>query len=373
MARLGLGQKDILPLWFGETDLVTPAFIRDAAKRALDEGQTFYTFPNGIPRLRQAVADYTKRFTGATIDLQRISIPGSAMMAVMLSLECLLDTGDNIVVVAPVWPPIFQAARVAGGEPRLVTLDRHPHDSRWHLNLDKVFAACDARTKAIYVNSPGNPSGWVMSHEEQKALLNGCRQRGLAIVADEVYGPLVYDAKHAPTFAQIATDDDNVFIVNSFSKAWAMTGWRIGWLIAPKSLYHEIAELCVVNNTGSATFAQYGAIAALEDGDPFIAEMVARCKKGRDIVDEFVRSHNRLSWAKPEGAFYAFIEVEGLTDSVKFAKDLLINARVGVAPGAAFGARGDKFNDKYIRICFAQDQKRLTEALGRIGGAIDRI
>ena len=373
VARLGLGQSDVLPLWFGETDLVTPDFIRDAAKRALDGGRTFYTFTNGIPELRAAIADFHKRFIDADIAVERITVPGSAMLGVKIALDCVVETGDNVVIVAPIWPNIFEAARAAGAETRLYPLHRSGPGGRWQLDLDGLFARCDARTKAIFVASPGNPTGWIMSAAEQKALLDSARQRGIAIIADEVYGTLVYEGRHAPSFLSIAEENDAVFVINSFSKAWAMTGWRIGWFVGPKNLFGPLAQLSAVNNTGATTFAQWGALAAVRDGDGFIKEMVARCARGRDIVQRFIEGQNRLSWAKPEGAFYGFIAIEGLPDSIAFAKELLATARVGVAPGMAFGTPGDPEIEKHIRICFAQDPKRLETALGRIGDALRTI
>lgn len=374
VAKLALGNRDVIPLWFGETDLVTPDFISAAAKDALDKGRTFYTWANGIPELRQAIVDFTRRYTGAQIELNRVTVPGSAMLAVTISLQCVLESGDNVVVVAPIWPNIFMAIQAVGGESRFVRLRRDRDASYWSLDLDEVKAKCDARTKAIFVASPGNPSGWVMTREEQSALLAFARERGIAIIADEVYGTLVYEGKHAPSFIQVASEDDNVFVINSFSKAWAMTGWRIGWVTGPKRLSASLAQLSAVANTGATSFLQYGAVAALEKGDDFVAFMVDRCRAGREIVDTFVAANNRLSWAKPAGAFYGFVEIDGLTDSFNFAKELVSVARVGVAPGSAFGLSGvDREYDSYIRLCFAQDAKLLSKALDRLASGLSQL
>lgn len=371
VARLGLGQSDVIPLWFGESDRVTPAFIRDAAKRALDEGRTFYTFANGIPELRRAIVDFHHRYQGVALSPERISVPGAAMLGVRIALQCLIETGDNVVVVAPIWPNIFEAVRASGGEPRLVMLEPEDAGAGWRLDLQAIARACDDRTKAIFVASPGNPTGWVMSRSEQEALLAIARAEGIAIIADEVYGTLVYEGRAAPSFAALAGPNEPVFIIQSFSKAWAMTGWRLGWLIGPEDLYPKIAQLIAVNNTGATTFAQWGGLAAITEGDDFIAEMVACCREGRDVVDEFVRGHNAITWARPEGAFYGFLAIEGLTDSLSFAKALLAETRVGVAPGMAFGVPGDPEIERHIRICFAQDKTRLQEALDRLGRFVE--
>jgi aspartate aminotransferase len=374
VAKLALGNPDVIPLWFGETDLVTPQFISEAAKKALDQGRTFYTFANGVPALRQAIIDFTQRFTGVELALNRVTVPGSAMLGVSLALQCLIETGDNIIVVAPIWPNIFMSIQALGGHSKFVHLKRDHGQGSWSLDLDKVKATCDGRTKAIFVASPGNPSGWVMARDEQAALLDFARSRGIAIIADEVYGTLVYEGKHAPSFLQIATEEDNLFTINSFSKAWAMTGWRIGWVVGPKRLYASLAQLSAVANTGATTFAQYGALAALEQGDEFIQFIVERCRKGREIVDGFVKSNNRLSWAKPQGAFYGFVEIDGLADSFEFAKSLVQNHKVGVAPGSAFGPGGaDPIYDRYIRLCFGQDAKRLSGALDRLASGVRQL
>jgi len=376
VALLGLGEPDVIALWFGESDLVTPAFIRDAAKQALDEGRTFYTNARGVLPLRQALQDFHRRTVGAEIALERITIPGAAMLAVTCALQCVVETGDNVVAVSPVWPNIFQAAQIAGAEIRFCSLesDWQASPPRWNLDLDKLFAACDARTKAIFIASPGNPTGWVMNREEQRAVLDFARACGIAVISDEVYGTLMFDgSKHAPSFLEIADADadDAVFVVNSFSKPWAMTGWRIGWLVHPKSLDQQMWTMAAANNTGATTFAQWGALAALSPkGDEFRGEMLARCRNGRDVVQKFLDSQNRIRWIKPDGAFYGFLNVEGMKDSLGFASALVKNARVGVAPGSAFGAAGDKEIDSFIRICFAQDPARLQIGLDRLGKAI---
>ncbi len=369
VSRTAPGEKDIIPLWFGETDLVTPAFIRDAAKAALDAGQTFYTFPGGTAELRDALRAWTARWFGVTLPLDRIWSLGSAMLCVVTALQSCVETGDEVIVVGPMWPNIGQACQAVGGRPVYVRLD--DEGDCWRLDLERLERAIGPRTKAIFIGTPGNPTGWVMPDAQIRAVLELARRRGVAVIADEVYSVLYYDGRRAPSFLDHATGDDNVFIINSFSKTWAMTGWRIGWLVAPARLASAMAQLAVSNNTGTTVFAQAGAVAALTEGDDFIAEMVARCRIGRDIVREFVAATDRARWVEPQGAFYAYLEIEGLKDSLAFAKDLVKTARVGVAPGAAF-ACGDARDESYLRLCFAQDPKRLALALDRLGTALTK-
>ncbi len=374
VTALGLGDPNVLPLWFGETDLQTPPFIRDAAIKALQDGHTFYTNARGIQPLREALRDFHRRTSGADIDLARITVPGAAMLAVVTALQMVCETGDNVVIVSPIWPNIFQATKVVGAEPRLVRLDEDWDAGKWRLDLDRLFDACDARTRAMFIASPGNPTGWTMTAGEQKAVLEFARARGIAILADEVYGTLIYDgAKHAPSFLTIAEPDDAVFAINSFSKPWAMTGWRIGWLVHPKSVEPAAAALAQCNNTGSTHFLQYGALAALSpQGDAFRAEVLERCRKGRDAVARWTGAQNRVGWMKPDGAFYGFLHVDGLTDSLSFCQRMVTQAKIGIAPGWAFSL-GDARDNSWLRICFAQDAARLEEGLGRLERAIQHL
>jgi aspartate aminotransferase len=374
VTALGLGNPDVLPLWFGETDLVTPSFIRKAAANALEDGRTFYTNARGILPLREAIRDFHKRTSGADIAVERITVPGAAMLAVVTALQMVCEGGDNVVIVSPIWPNIFQATKVIGAGARLVRLDEDWNAGRWRLDLDKLFDACDGRTKAMFLASPGNPTGWMLTADEQKTILEFCRARGIAILADEVYGTLVYDdAKHAPSFLTIADEEDAVFAINSFSKPWAMTGWRIGWLVHPKSLEPAAAAMAQCNNTGSTHFAQYGALAALSpEGEAFRGELLERCRQGRDVVENWIGRQNRVRWMKPEGAFYGFLHVDGLKDSLGFCQTMVRDDKVGVSPGWAFSL-GDARDDSYLRICFAQDAERLAKALDRLDGAIRKL
>ena len=371
VSGIALHDPDVIALWFGESDLVTPPFIREAAKRALDEGKTFYTNARGITPLREAILAFHQRTADAEVALERITVPGSAMLAVVAALQCVVETGDNIVAVSPVWPNIFQAAQICGAEVKFAPLvdDWHASPPRWRFDFEAVATACDARTKAIFIASPGNPTGWVMSREEQSALLDLARARGIAIISDEVYGTILYDGRsHAPSFLQIAEPDDAVFVINSFSKPWAMTGWRIGWLVHPKSLGRQMWMISAADNTGATTFAQWGALAALSaQGDEFRGEMLARCRAGKAVVTDWLGTQNRIRWIEPEGAFYGFLHVDGLSNSLDFALRLVKEARVGVAPGSAFSFQGDKQADSYLRICFAQDAKRIATGLERLG------
>src|SRR5215510_9764538 len=362
------GDPDVVPLWFGEGDLVTPEFVREAAAKGLQAGETFYTWQRGIPELRAALSAYTERLYGIKCSTDRISVTTGGMQAILLSCQLLLDPGDNIVIVSPIWPNITSATRLMRGEPRYVALDRS-RDGVFSLDLQKVFDAVDARTRAIFVNSPGNPTGWTMTSDQQHALLAFARKRGLWIMADEVYARLIYTRPVAPSFLEHAGPDDPVLVLNSFSKPWAMTGWRVGWLTHPAALGEQFAKLVQINTSGVPHFLQRGAIAALEKGDGFLAEMVERCRSGGELVFQRLSAHPRLTIARPEAAFYAFFAVDGVTDTMAFCKTLAKDFKVGLAPGEAFGPGGQG----NVRLCFASGAERLSRGLDRIEAALEAL
>ncbi len=368
---LGRAVEGLIPLWVGESDLVTPPFIRDAAIAALEDGKTFYLNARGLPALRQAIADFHHRTTGVAVDMARVTVPGAAMLAVVSALQCVVNTGDTVVIVAPMWPNIFNAVKTLGAQPRLVRLEEDWSAGRWRFDLQKLFDACDGRTRALFLASPSNPTGWTLTGDEQRAILDFCRARGIAIIADEVYGTLVYDgATHAPSFLQVADPDDALFVIGGFSKPFAMTGWRMGWLLHPRSLEAAFEVTAQSNNTGAPHFLQYGALAALSpQGDTFRAQLLARCATGRTVVDDFLRKQSRMRWLKPDGAFYGYLHIDGLTDSLALAEKLALQHRVGVSPGSSF-ALGDARDQSYIRICFARDAAILAEGLARIAQGV---
>ncbi len=357
-------RKDLVPLWVGEGDKPTPAFIADAAVAALRRGETFYTYQRGIPPLRQALAAYLARSYAAKIDPERIFVTVGGMQAIKETVQMLVNPGDEVVVPSPCWPNIAAAVEIMAGvvKPVLLTFGNRG----WTLDVERVMEVCGPRTKIIFVNSPGNPTGYMMSRAEQKTLLDFARRRGIWIVADEVYGRLVYDRKAAPSFLELAEADERVIVVNTFSKNWAMTGWRMGWVVASTQLGQVYENLVQYNTSGVPTFLQYGAVAALEEGNPFLAEQVARCAKGRDMVTATFARLPRVRYAPPEGAFYAFFAVDGESDARELAFKLVDRANVGLAPGTAFGPGAPNF----LRLCFACSLDRLGEGLARLEKAL---
>jgi len=360
ISHSAMGRDDVIPLWFGEPDRPTPKFICDAAAEALAKGQTFYTENRGIPPLRTVLSDYMTNLYGVPVAEDRITVTVAAMNAIMMVMQAIVDPGDNVVIVEPLWPNCRETVAVMDGEPRLVQLEEK--DGRWQLDLDRLFDACDDRTRGIFLNSPGNPTGWVMPREQQQAVLDFCRERRIWVIADEVYARLIYDRPYAPSFIELAEPGDPVIAVNSFSKTWSMTGWRLGWLTAPPGIGNIFAELNEYNVAGPTTFVQHAAVVAVRDGEDFVEETRERYRLSRDLVFQRLTSMSRVKLSFPEAAFYAFFSVDGMTNSLEFAREILKDTNVGVAPGSAFGEAGEG----HLRICFASSTDVLSDAMDRL-------
>jgi aspartate aminotransferase len=241
--------RDVLAFWFGESDLPTPEFIRDAGMKALAEGRTFYTQNLGLPALREAIAGYVNGLHRTTLGAESVAVTSSGVSALMIAMQAILDPGDRTVVVTPVWPNLVQIPRVLGAE--VETFGLEPKNGVWSLDLDRLIARLTPQTRLLLFNSPNNPTGWRIEAEQQKALLEHCRRLGIWIIADDVYERLAFDApgRAAPSMLQIAGPDDRVVSVNSFSKAWSMTGWRLGWLTAPDALMRQAPKLVEYNTS----------------------------------------------------------------------------------------------------------------------------
>lgn len=356
---------DVIPLWYGEGDMVTPAFIRDAAKAAFDAGLTFYV-PDmrGFGPLIEALSDYQTAIHGRPIPVSRSTVTPSGMQALYIALSLLVDLGTNVVYVAPQWPNIHNAIHLVGGEPRPFSL---AFDTDWRLDLDGLFAACDARTRAIFLSTPSNPTGWTATAGEMQALLDFSRRTGVWIISDEVYNRLYWDGGTAPSILQIAEDGDRVLAVNSFSKAWAMTGWRIGWLTHPSAVADQLGAMTQYVNSGTPAAIQAGAAAALRQGEPLVAAIRQKTKAGLDLAyDRLGQVNSVILPEKPRGGMYAFFAIEGEADARRACAAILEKARVGLAPGPLFGEAAAPF----LRMCVCRDPRQIAAALDRMVAAM---
>jgi len=360
VANAGLGEAGVLPFWFGEPDEVTPAFICNAAAQSLARGETFYSQNFGIPELREAIGAYVSRLHRRT-PAGRVAVTASGMSALMLTVEALVAPGDRVVVVTPLWPNLVEIPKILSASVVCVALDFTA--TGWTLDLDQLLAALTPGTRAVMINSPNNPTGWTLSRADQQAILAHCRRHGIWIVADDVYERLVYDGSTcAPSFLDLTDPEDRVISTNSFSKSWLMTGWRLGWIVAPDALMPDLGKLIEYNTSCSPVFVQRAGVVAITDGEPTIAHTVERYRAARDMLVSALSRLPRIAVAPPPGAMYAFFRVEDVTDSLEFCKRLVREARLGLAPGSAFGAEGEGF----VRWCFASSEARLADGIARL-------
>jgi aspartate/methionine/tyrosine aminotransferase len=364
----GFGDPDVLPLWVGEGDVATPWPIRQAAIEALEAGETFYDIPVGRRELVAALQAYLERLYGTDLDPARLVVPGSTMLALNVAVDMVLEKGDHVVVVTPHWPNVTSVMQLAGAE--VTHVRQEARAGRWHLDLAELEQVIrPGVTKALYVNSPCNPTGWIMPAADVRRVLDLCRERRVMVFADEVYHRNVFAGDVAPSFLEVAAPDDPVISINGFSKAWAMTGWRLGWLVAPAGYRTQLAEFSTVLNTGATSFAQFGGIAALgEAGEAIVRDLRESYRQGFEIVRHRLGGHPKIELREPEGAFYAFPKLRGLDDSLAFCLKLLEEEKVGTAPGYTFGPG----NAAHLRLCFALSHDKLDEALVRLVRFVDR-
>ena len=366
VANAGLGRSDVLAFWFGESDEVTPAFVREAAAASLETGETFYSHNLGLPELREAIARYASGLH-APLGAERIAVTSSGVNALMLAMQALAGAGDEVVAVVPVWPNLTAQPQILGA--RVTRVPLKVEQGAWKLDLEALLAAVTPATRVLLVNAPNNPTGWTLERAEQQALLEHCRRTGTWIIADEVYERLYYreGARCAPSFLDIATPEDRLVVVHSFSKSFLMTGWRLGWMVAPAALIEAMGKLIEFNTSCAPVFVQRGGLAALARADEFVPGLVARMKACRDTLLPALAALPGVSVAVPDGGMYAFFRVQGQDDSLAFAKRLVAEAGLGLAPGAAFGAEAEG----WLRWCFAsRDPARLTDGVGRLARAL---
>ncbi len=361
----GRKRGGVMGLWAGEGDLSTPAFIAEEAARGLADGETFYTWQRGHPKLRKALADYHRRLYGRPFDPEAFYVTGSGMQAIQIAVAMTTGPGTDILIPTPAWPNAAAAAGIAGA--KAVCVPMTFGNDGWTLDIERLAAAVTPHTRALFVVSPSNPTGWTATRDELQALLALARRHGLWIVADETYARFFYGGgPRAPSFFDVMAPEDRIVFVNTFSKNWAMTGWRMGWIAVHPSLGQVVENLIQYSTSGVAQFMQRAGIVALERGDDFIAMQVERTRKSRDIVCEILGRTGRCRFAMPAGAFYLFFRVDGETDTRRLVFRIIDEAQIGLAPGTAFGPGGEDF----VRLCFARDPDQVRDAGERIAGVL---
>jgi aspartate/methionine/tyrosine aminotransferase len=362
VANAGLGRADVLAFWFGESDEATPTFIRDAAIRSLNDGETFYAHNLGLPELREALSAYIGSLH-RPVAADRLAVTSSGVNALMLAMQALAGPGDEVVAVVPVWPNLTAQPAILGASVKRVSLE--VRDGAWQLDMAALLDAVTPTTTVLLVNAPNNPTGWTLTRAEQETILAHCRKTGTWIVADEVYERVFFGegATCAPSFLDIAEPDDRLVVAHSFSKSFLMTGWRLGWLVMPPSLVASMGKLIEFNTSCAPVFVQRAGLAALAGANEFVPGLIGRLKHCRDTLLPQLAAIPGVHVAVPEGGMYAFFRVDGQGDSLAFAKRLVVEAGLGLAPGAAFGDEGEG----WLRWCFAsRDPKRLTLGVDRL-------
>lgn len=364
-----MGMSGVLKLYFGESNLPTPDFIKQAAQEALKQGHTYYTENAGMPSLRQAIARYTARLHGVEIDPRgEVMVTASGVQALNLALRCLVDPGDEALVLTPAWPngsAILQMAHAV-----VKQIPQPLSDDRYGIDFDALERAVTPRTKVLLYTSPSNPLGWVASEADQNRLLDFARRHELWLVADEVYERLYYgSAPVAPSILRKATRHEAVIVIQSFSKAWCMTGWRLGWIAGRKDFIARATELNEFMVSCASGFVQKAGEIALEEGECDLANQVARLRENRDYCLAALRAMPDVTVPVPNGTFYLFPRIRAAADSFAFCKDLLMKTKVGLAPGVAFGAGGEGS----VRLCFASDREMLEDAMSRLRTYLERV
>lgn len=366
----------VFKLYFGESNIPTPAFIRDAAARAMNEGFTYYTSNAGLDSTRQALAAYYEAKHGVALDPAReIVVTASGVQALNAAIRCVLDPGDEAVVLTPAWPNGASIVQMCNAAPVMMAqpLVKEPGGgTRYTIDFDALEAAITPRTRLLLYTSPSNPLGWVATGDEQRRLLEFTRRHKLWLLADEVYERLWYDGPAlggvAPSILRLATRQDSVIVAQSFSKSYCMTGWRLGWIAARADLAARARELNEFIVSHAPSFGQRAAETALRDGEPFIAGMLEQFRANRDFCLDVLRPLPGVTVPEPGGAFYLFPRIDGLADSFGFCKRLLAETRVGLAPGVAFGAGGEGS----VRLCYASERGIVEPAMERLAAFIAR-
>lgn len=365
VANAGLGRSDVLAFWFGESDEPTPLFVRDAAAASLAQGETFYAHNLGLPELRDAIARYVSGLH-RDVSAQRVAVTSSGVNALMIAMQALAGPGDEVVVVVPVWPNLPAQPTILGAQVKRFALE--VRGGAWRLDVGALLETVTAQTRVLLINAPNNPTGWTLTRAEQQAILAHCRRTGTWIVADEVYERIWFGAgRAAPSFLDLAEPDDRLVVAHSFSKSFLMTGWRLGWLIAPLELMDAFGKLIEFNTSCAPVFIQRGGLAALARAETFVPGLVERLRGCRDTLLPRLAALPGVSVAVPEGGMYAFFRVEGRDDSLAFARQLVVEAGLGLAPGAAFGDEAEG----WLRWCFAsRDPQRLLQGVDRLAKAL---
>lgn len=352
--KLKRSGKDVISFSVGEPDFATPQHIMDAAKKALDEGKTHYTPSAGIPELREAITNKFKE-NGVSASADEVIVTPGAKQAIFEAALSILNEGDEAVLFDPAWVSYESCVRLADAKPVWVRTDE-----KKGFVPDNFLEFITRKTKLIVVNTPGNPTGAVFDENTLKMIADIAKDHNLFVLSDEVYEKIIYEGAHL-SIASFNGMHDRTITVNGFSKAYAMTGWRLGYATAPPEILDAMLKIQQHSTSCATSFAQYGAVAALTGTQECVAEMVSEFRARRDLLVDGLKSMG-LECPRPKGAFYVFVNVGQYGSGIDVAERLLNKAYVAVTPGDAFGPSGAN----YVRISYATSQARISEGLERI-------
>ena len=357
---LEAGGRSIIYLQIGEPDFDTPVHVREAAKRALDAGETHYAPFAGIPALRAAIAaDVTAR-KGFAADPSQVFVTVGGKGVMLYAILGLVDPDDEVLVPDPGYPIYESLVRFVGGTPVPVPI-RMANEFR--LDIDELRSLVTKRTRGLVINSPANPTGGVLTRADLEAIAELAISHDLWVLADEIYGRILYDGAEHVSIASLPGMAERTIVLDGFSKTFAMTGWRLGYAVVPPSLRETYSQLIINTVSCAPTFAQIGAVEALTGPQTDVEAMVREFKVRRDLVVDGLNAIEGIECRRPLGAFYAFPSIAGTgLSGAEMADRLLHEAGVCVLPGSAFGG----FGDDHLRISYAASQDNLAEALGRI-------
>ncbi|NHV99690.1 MAG: pyridoxal phosphate-dependent aminotransferase [Thaumarchaeota archaeon] len=363
--------RRIIHLEIGEPDFVTPANIREAAIRALKDGNTHYTPTPGMLELRKAIADKTANDLGVEVCFENVSVTLGSKEAIFAALASIVEEGDEVLYPNPGYPAYESGVRFFGGKPVPVRLRE---EDEFRMTPEEVNQLVSDRTKAIIINSPENPTGAVLSKDDVKGIVEIAKDAGAYVVSDEVYRYIIYDGLKHYSPIQFDENLENTIVVDGFSKYYAMTGWRLGYVITPKHLTEPLQLVLNLITACPSSFIQVGGIEALRNGSSAVKRMVEQYAARREIVIEEVSKMNGVHMVRPRGAFYGFINVKEIINraninSLKLASILLEKYGVAVLHGSAMGS----FGEGYVRISYANSVENIRNGLRIMSKAFNEI
>ncbi|MFO7990693.1 MAG: pyridoxal phosphate-dependent aminotransferase [Thermoplasmata archaeon] len=363
-AKMGEEGDEVISLAVGEPDFTTPDFIIDAASRAMKEGFTHYTNPQGISELRAEISKRIKQKNKLDFDEENVLVT-PAKMALFMSILAHLDDGAEAVVMDPAWVSYRPMIKFADGIPKTVPLDE---ENKYSIEMDLLQDSISSRTEVLLLNTPSNPTGTTLSKDDMKGIADIAVDNDLTVISDEIYESLIFEGEHI-SIGSLDGMRERTITISGFSKSYAMTGWRLGWIVCDEKLLEDILKIQTHSITCATSFVQKAGIVALREGDPEVQKMVESYRKRRDVIVDGLNKIDGFHCVKPNATFYSFPGYDFDISSMELSMMLLEEAKVATTPGAAFGDVGEN----HLRLSFANSRENIKEALKRIGETVSKL